>query len=74
MRGTGKYDSSTGNFSGDLICDLSTVGSYCGNGHPYWCASSASCAWEAAYNSGVAGLYAIVGVLSIPVTTVTQQW
>lgn len=53
FQGTGTYNSSSGTFTGSLICDPATVSTYCGaNGHAR-CGTNASCAWNiAAYSGG----------------------
>jgi len=86
FQGRGTYDSVAGTFSGEMICDPTTVNTYCGaNGHAR-CGSNVSCAIGiAAYNGSTYGTWLIVGgsyyyrqgagaadVSAIPVNTVTK--
>lgn len=76
FRGTGSYTSATGEFSGSLICDPYTYGSYCGGSGNYWCGSDASCAWNYGYYNYTYGPYTgiVVGVAALHILNVTKQW
>jgi prepilin-type N-terminal cleavage/methylation domain-containing protein len=80
--GVGSYNSSTGTFSGDLMCDPATVNTSCGTDGRIWCGSSGFCACS---NAGVCDYWQwywnflnynkyTVGVSALPVNTVTAKW
>ena len=73
--GVGNYNSSTGTFTGELICDPQTVHINCGSGERRWCGSSASCAGGLAnesYNNYITSR--MVGTSALPIGTVTVKW
>lgn len=69
--GSGKYDSATGNFAGELICDPDTYpGSGCGTSGDKFCTTNTYCAWNYGINTGAWRVHAY----QLPVNTVTSQW
>lgn len=86
FQGRGTFDSGTGTFTGELICDPATVTRYCGANGNMRCGSDASCAWNiAAYAGGAVSTWLIVEgnyyyrygagvahVSALPVNTVTS--
>lgn len=77
--GVGVYDSSTGKFSGTLICDPQTYSAFpvnCGTDGHLWCGSDTVCAWHGANNDAMShyGKFYHVEATNLSITSVTKQW
>jgi len=70
LTGIGVYNSSTGLFTGTIMCDPTVYSESCGASGTYWCGSNEGCTWNRAHHS----MRFSVGVSALPVTSVTQQW